>query len=124
MGFKQARINAGLSVRQVMKALNVSDAAVYQWETGVFLPSTKRLPEIFIFVPERQKILHAVVIEKSEHDSEEDGAPEATFRPESVPNRDCLVHCAFPFKGIRGRDAACGIPPKPHISSPDVRNCM
>lgn len=46
MGFKQARINAGLSVRQVMKALNVSDAAVYQWETGVFLPSAKRLPEI------------------------------------------------------------------------------
>ena len=46
MGFKQARINAGLSVRQVMKALDVSDAAVYQWETGVFLPSTKRLPEI------------------------------------------------------------------------------
>ena len=29
-----------------MKALNVSDAAVYQWETGAFLPSTKRLPEI------------------------------------------------------------------------------
>ena len=46
MGFKQARINAGLSVRQVMKALNVSGAAVYQWETGVFLPNAKRLPEI------------------------------------------------------------------------------
>ena len=46
MGFKQARINAGLSVRQVMKVLNVSDAAVYQWETGVFLPNAKRLPEI------------------------------------------------------------------------------
>ena len=46
MGFKQARINAGLSVRQGMKALDVSDAAVYQWETGVFLPSAKRLPEI------------------------------------------------------------------------------
>lgn len=46
MGFKQARINAGLSVRQVMKALNVSDAAVYQWETGIYLPSAKRLTEI------------------------------------------------------------------------------
>ena len=46
MGFKQARINAGLSVRQAMKALNVSDAAVYQWEAGINLPSTKRLPEI------------------------------------------------------------------------------
>ena len=46
MGFKQARINAGLSVRQVMKVLNVSDAAVYQWETGIYLPSAKRLTEI------------------------------------------------------------------------------
>ena len=46
MGFKQARINAGLSVRDVMKALGVSDAAVYQWETGVFTPKTKRPPEI------------------------------------------------------------------------------
>ena len=46
MGFKQARINAGLSVRQAMKALNVSDAAVYQWETCINLPSAKRLPEI------------------------------------------------------------------------------
>lgn len=46
MGFKQARINAGLSVRDVMKALGVSDAAVYQWETGVFTPKTKRLSEI------------------------------------------------------------------------------
>ena len=46
MGFKQARINAGLSVRQVMKALNVSDAAVYQCETAVFLPNAKRHPEI------------------------------------------------------------------------------
>ena len=46
MGFKQARINAGLSVRDVMKSLNVSDAAVYQWETGGFLPNAKRLPEI------------------------------------------------------------------------------
>ena len=29
-----------------MKALNVSDAAVYQWETGVFFFFIKRLPEI------------------------------------------------------------------------------
>ena len=29
-----------------MKVLNVSDAAVYQWETGINLPSAKRLPEI------------------------------------------------------------------------------
>ena len=46
MGFRKARIAAGLSVSQVMEALGVSDAAVYQWETGVTTPSGKRLPEI------------------------------------------------------------------------------
>ena len=46
MGFRNARIAAGLSVSQVMEALKVSDAAVYQWETGVTAPSSKRLPEI------------------------------------------------------------------------------
>ena len=46
MGFKKARQTAGLSVAQVMEALKVSDAAVYQWETGVTFPSSKRLPEI------------------------------------------------------------------------------
>ena len=46
MGFKEARTKAGLSVATVMKALGVSDAAVYQWETGVTIPSGKRLPEI------------------------------------------------------------------------------
>jgi transcriptional regulator with XRE-family HTH domain len=29
-----------------MEKLHVSDAAVYQWETGVTTPSAKRLPEI------------------------------------------------------------------------------
>lgn len=46
MSFKKARIKAGLSVPQVMKALGVSDAAVYQWETGVTKPSVSRLPQI------------------------------------------------------------------------------
>lgn len=46
MSFRRARISAGLSVAQVMNALSVSDAAVYQWETGVTTPSTRRLPEI------------------------------------------------------------------------------
>ncbi|MBR5878587.1 MAG: helix-turn-helix transcriptional regulator [Akkermansia sp.] len=46
MGFRKARIAAGLSVAQVMEALKVSDAAVYQWETGVTHPSIKRLPEV------------------------------------------------------------------------------
>ena len=46
MSFRAARINAGLSVAQVVKELSVSDAAVYQWETGITMPNVKRLPEI------------------------------------------------------------------------------
>ena len=46
MGFREMRIRAGLSVAKVMEALSVSDAAVYQWETGVTTPNGKRLPEI------------------------------------------------------------------------------
>lgn len=46
MSFREQRIKAGLSVADVMKALSVSDAAVYQWETGVSMPAGKRLPEI------------------------------------------------------------------------------
>ena len=46
MSFRKAREAAGLSVAEVMKSLSVSDAAVYQWETGVNMPTTKRLPEI------------------------------------------------------------------------------
>lgn len=46
MGFRKARQNAGMSVAQVMKALSVSDAAVYQWETGVTMPTGKRLIEL------------------------------------------------------------------------------
>ena len=46
MSFRNARQHAGLTVAKVMEALHVSDAAVYQWETGVTTPSAKRLPEI------------------------------------------------------------------------------
>lgn len=46
MSFKEARIAAGLTVQQVMKALGVSDATVYFWETGVNTPKTSRLLEI------------------------------------------------------------------------------
>lgn len=44
--YKVLREKAGLSVRQVMDALHVSDAAVYFWETGANAPSTKKLPDI------------------------------------------------------------------------------
>ena len=46
MGFREARVKAGLSVAQVMDKLSVSDAAVYQWGTGVTMPTAKRLIEI------------------------------------------------------------------------------
>lgn len=46
MGFKEARIKTGMSVLKVAEKLNVSDAAVYNWETGVNFPNSKRLFEI------------------------------------------------------------------------------
>ena len=46
MSFRKARLSAGLTVAQVMEELKVSDAAVYQWETGTTIPNGKRLPEI------------------------------------------------------------------------------
>lgn len=46
MGFREARLAAGLTVANVTASLKVSDAAVYQWETGVTIPNGKRLPEI------------------------------------------------------------------------------
>lgn len=46
MGFRSARLKSNLSVPYVMKKLKVSDAAIYQWETGITSPACKRLPEI------------------------------------------------------------------------------
>lgn len=46
MGFKQARIQAGKSIREVMEAMGVSDAAVYSWETGQYAPSTDKLVKL------------------------------------------------------------------------------
>lgn len=46
MGFREARAKSGLSVSRVMEELGVSDAAVYQWETGITMPSAKRLLDI------------------------------------------------------------------------------
>ena len=65
MGFRDARISAGLSVSQVMKNIGVSDATVYQWETGVTRPNAKRLLEI--------ARLYGVTVDDllSEHDTKE-----------------------------------------------------
>lgn len=46
MGFKEARERAGLSAMQAAAKLKVSLATVYYWESGVYRPAGKRLPEI------------------------------------------------------------------------------
>lgn len=46
MGFRSARLAAGLTVREVMNVLSVSDAAVYQWETGMTIPRRQRLSKL------------------------------------------------------------------------------
>ncbi len=46
MGFKRARMKSGLTVAQAADRLGISDAAIYQWESGVYLPTAKRLREI------------------------------------------------------------------------------
>lgn len=46
MGFREARVHAGISVRDVMAEMGVTDAAVYQWETGVTRPRTSMLVKL------------------------------------------------------------------------------
>lgn len=46
MSFRSARLAAGLSIRQVMDEMHVSDAAVYMWETGQHKPRTGKLLKI------------------------------------------------------------------------------
>lgn len=43
MGFRDARIKAGKSVREVMQHMGVSDASVYFWESGVTRPRPDKL---------------------------------------------------------------------------------
>lgn len=46
MSFKTQRKKAGLTQMEVAKALDISDAAVCQWESGETMPTAKRLLEI------------------------------------------------------------------------------
>ena len=46
MGLRSAREKAKMSVRQVMESLGVTDAAVYQWETGVTTPRPAKLAKL------------------------------------------------------------------------------
>ena len=45
-GFRQARLRKGVSVLEAAKALGVTDACIYQWETGISIPRGSRLKEI------------------------------------------------------------------------------
>lgn len=49
MGFKNARIAAGKTIKDVMEFLGVSDAAVYQWETGVYVPRVDKMLKLAEF---------------------------------------------------------------------------
>lgn len=44
--YKRLREKAGLTVKQVMDAMGVSDATVYFWETGVTNPAIGKLPAL------------------------------------------------------------------------------
>lgn len=46
MRLKEARRKAGLTAKDVALALGVTFQNVYNWESGSYLPPTKRLPEL------------------------------------------------------------------------------
>lgn len=46
MSFRSARKKRGISALEAAEKLGVTDAAIYQWECGISLPTAKRLPEI------------------------------------------------------------------------------
>lgn len=49
MSFRKARIAAGKTVREAMENFGVSDAMIYNWETGANFPKANRLLEIAAF---------------------------------------------------------------------------
>lgn len=49
MGFKTARQDAGKSVKEVADFMGVSEAAVYQWESGKYYPRPNKLAKLAKF---------------------------------------------------------------------------
>lgn len=46
MGFKQARVNAGMTAAEAAKSIGVSEQAVFCWERGDYLPNSRRLTDV------------------------------------------------------------------------------
>ena len=49
MAFKTQRLKAQKTVAEVMEHMGVSDAAVYQWETGIYTPRADKLIKLAKF---------------------------------------------------------------------------
>jgi len=49
LSFRDARKKAGKTVAEVMQFMGVSDAAVYQWETGDTTPRPDKLVKLAAF---------------------------------------------------------------------------
>lgn len=49
MAFREARIRANKTIADVKKEMKVSDATVYNWETGTYKPRASLLPKIASF---------------------------------------------------------------------------
>lgn len=49
MSFRSAREKSGKKVSEVMQHMNVTDAAVYQWETGYSMPRADKLKKLAKF---------------------------------------------------------------------------
>ena len=64
MSFRSAREKRGISALEAAEKLGVTDAAIYQWECGISLPTAKRLPEI-------AKLYGCTIDELLEKDKEE-----------------------------------------------------
>lgn len=68
MNFKTARISAGKTVKEVMDFMNVSDAAVYQWESGLYVPRSEKLLKLAEF--------YGTTIENLLHDNKQEVSEE------------------------------------------------
>lgn len=46
MNFARARENAGLTIAEAAKKLDITPAAIYQWEKGQTFPEARRLAQL------------------------------------------------------------------------------